>query len=102
MKLSRLALAIAVMPGLSLAAEPYVAEPLVVTSGRLAEPQAQATAATTVFERDDIERLQVSSVTELLTCRRSMSSRLNTVVAAVACACGSARRPEVTTSGSAT
>lgn len=66
MKLSRLALAIAVMPGLSLAAEPYVAEPLVVTSGRLAEPQAQATAATTVFERDDIERLQVSSVTELL------------------------------------
>ncbi len=66
MKLSRLALAIAVMPGLSLAAEPYVAEPLVVTSGRLAEPQARATAATTVFERDDIERLQVSSVTELL------------------------------------
>lgn len=66
MKLSRLALAIAVMPGLSLAAEPYVAEPLVVTSGRLAEPQAQATAATTVFKRDDIERLQVSSVTELL------------------------------------
>lgn len=43
-----------------------MAEPLVVTSGRLAEPQAQATAATTVFERDDIERLQVSSVTELL------------------------------------
>ncbi|SFP67136.1 vitamin B12 transporter [Ectopseudomonas composti] len=66
MKLSRLALAIAVMPGLSLAAEPYVAEPLVVTSGRLAEPQAQATAATTVFERDDIERLQVSSVPDLL------------------------------------
>nr|WP_100549118.1 MULTISPECIES: TonB-dependent receptor [unclassified Pseudomonas] len=66
MKLSRLALAIAFMPGLSLAAEPYVAEPLVVTSGRLAEPQAQATAATTVFKRDDIERLQVSSVTELL------------------------------------
>ena len=31
MKLSRLALAIAVMPGLSLAAEPYLAEPLVVT-----------------------------------------------------------------------
>lgn len=66
MKLSRLALAIAVMPGLALAAEPYTTEPLVVTSGRLAEPQAQATAATTVFERDDIERLQASSVTELL------------------------------------
>lgn len=66
MKLSRLALAIAVMPGLSLAVEPYVAEPLVVTSGRQAEPQTQATAATTVFERDDIERLQVSSVPDLL------------------------------------
>lgn len=66
MKLSRLALAIAVMPGLALAAEPYTTEPLVVTSGRLAEPQAQATAATTVFERDDIERLQASSVSELL------------------------------------
>jgi vitamin B12 transporter len=66
MKLSPLALAIAVLSGLSLAAEPYVAEPLVITSGRLAEPQAQATAATTVFERADIERLQVSSVAELL------------------------------------
>ncbi|MFT0624157.1 TonB-dependent receptor domain-containing protein [Ectopseudomonas guguanensis] len=66
MKLSRLALAIAVLPGLATAAEPYVTEPLVVTSGRLAEPQAQATAATTVFEREDIERLQVGSVAELL------------------------------------
>ncbi|MBN7822908.1 TonB-dependent receptor plug domain-containing protein, partial [Bowmanella yangjiangensis] len=52
--------------GLSLASEPYVAESLVITSGRMPEPQAQATAATTVFERDDIERLQVSSVAELL------------------------------------
>lgn len=66
MKLSRLALAIAVMPAVALSAEPYVTEPLVVTSGRLAEPQAQATAAATVFERADIERLQVSSVAELL------------------------------------
>lgn len=66
MKLSRLALALAVLPGFALAAEPYTAEPLVITSGRLAEPQAQTTAATTVFERADIERLQVSSVTELL------------------------------------
>lgn len=64
MKLSPLA--IAVLPGLALAAEPYAAEPLVITSGRLAEPQAQATAATTVFERADIERLQVSSVPDLL------------------------------------
>ncbi|MFY1020639.1 TonB-dependent receptor domain-containing protein [Ectopseudomonas khazarica] len=66
MRASRLALAIAVLPGLSLASEPYVAEPLVITSGRMPEPQAQATAATTVFERDDIERLQVSSVPDLL------------------------------------
>ncbi|WP_333984649.1 TonB-dependent receptor domain-containing protein [Ectopseudomonas khazarica] len=66
MRASRLALAIAVLPGLSLASEPYVAEPLVITSGRTPEPQAQATAASTVFERDDIERLQVSSVAELL------------------------------------
>lgn len=66
MKLSRLALAIAVMPAIALAAEPYVSAPLVITSGRQAEPQAQATAAATVFEREDIERLQVSSVAELL------------------------------------
>lgn len=66
MRASRLALAIAVLPGLSLASEPYVAEPLVITSGRTPEPQAQATAASTVFERADIERLQVSSVAELL------------------------------------
>lgn len=66
MKLSRLALAISFMPAALLAAEPYASEPLVITSGRLAEPQVQATAATTVFTRQDIERLQVSSVTELL------------------------------------
>ena len=66
MKLPLLALAIAVTPGLSQAAEPYLAEPLVVTSGRLSEPQAQATAASTVFERADIERLQASSVPDLL------------------------------------
>lgn len=66
MKLSRLTLAIALAPALSWAAEPYLSEPLVVTSGRQAEPQAQATAATTVFQRADIERLQVSSVAELL------------------------------------
>ncbi|MDP9941903.1 TonB-dependent receptor domain-containing protein [Ectopseudomonas alcaliphila] len=66
MTLSRLALAISFMPAALLAAEPYVSEPLVITSGRLAEPQAQTTAATTVFERADIERLQVSSVAELL------------------------------------
>ena len=67
MKLPLLALAIAVTPGLSQAAEPYLAEPLVVTSGRLSEPQAQATAASSVFTREDIERLQVRSVPQLLT-----------------------------------
>ncbi|MBZ9664682.1 TonB-dependent receptor [Pseudomonas sp. LMG 31766] len=66
MKLSRLALAISFMPAALLAAEPYLSEPLVITSGRLAEPQTQATAATSVFTRQDIERLQVSSVVELL------------------------------------
>ncbi|MGP0173420.1 TonB-dependent receptor domain-containing protein [Pseudomonas sp. NCHU5208] len=66
MKLSRLALAIALVPALSPAAEPYVTEPLVVTSGRQAEPQAQATAATSVFTREDIERLQARSVPQLL------------------------------------
>lgn len=66
MKLSRLALAISLMPAALLAAEPYASEPLVITSGRLAEPQVQATAATSVFTRQDIERLQVRSVAELL------------------------------------
>ncbi|WPC04569.1 TonB-dependent receptor [Pseudomonas benzenivorans] len=69
MKLSRLALAVTLTPGLTLAAnpaEPYQAPPLVVTSGRQAEPQRQATAATSVFTRQDIERLQVRSVPELL------------------------------------
>jgi vitamin B12 transporter len=37
-----------------------------VTSGRQVEPQRQATAATTLFTRQDIERLQVRSVPELL------------------------------------
>jgi vitamin B12 transporter len=40
---------------------------LVITSGRIAEPLNQATAAATVFTRADIERLQPSSITDLLT-----------------------------------
>ncbi|MEH6366453.1 MULTISPECIES: TonB-dependent receptor domain-containing protein [Pseudomonas] len=69
MKLSRLTLAIALAPCLANAADStdvYQASPLVVTSGRQAEPVAKATAATSVFERKDIERLQVRSVAELL------------------------------------
>ncbi|NQD93419.1 TonB-dependent receptor, partial [Pseudomonas sp. CrR25] len=65
MKLSRIALAVALAP-LTALAEPVELSPLVITSGRSAEPQQQATAATSVFTRQDIERLQPSSVAELL------------------------------------
>lgn len=72
MKLSRLALAVSLLPGSLLAAESgdsadlYQIPSLVITSGRQPEPREQATAATTVFTRDDIDRLQVQSVPELL------------------------------------
>ncbi|MGE6793202.1 TonB-dependent receptor domain-containing protein [Pseudomonas guineae] len=67
MKLSRLALAVAVaLTPLAAHADPLEPQPLIVTSGRHAEPIQQATAATTVFTRQDIERLQVRSVAELL------------------------------------
>lgn len=72
MKLSRLALAVALLPATGFAAEPETYDDalklpaLVVTSGRQVEPQRQATAATTVFTRKDIERLQARSVPELL------------------------------------
>ncbi|WP_160089310.1 TonB-dependent receptor domain-containing protein [Pseudomonas sp. 9AZ] len=65
MKMSRLALVVALMP-LAAHADPLELQPLVVTSGRHAEPVQQTTAATTVFTRKDIERLQVRSVAELL------------------------------------
>nr|WP_186343966.1 TonB-dependent receptor [Pseudomonas peli] len=63
--MSRLALVVALMP-LAAHADPLELQPLVVTSGRHAEPVQQTTAATTVFTRKDIERLQVRSVAELL------------------------------------
>jgi len=72
MKLSRLALAIALAPGLALASEPTDFDQqlklpaLVVTSGRQVEQRAEASAAVSVFTREDIERLQPSSVAELL------------------------------------
>jgi vitamin B12 transporter len=73
MKVSRLALAVSVLPASLLAAEQPTsfdeqlkAPALVITSGRQAEPRAQATTLTTVFTRNDIERLQPSSVGELL------------------------------------
>ncbi|SDH68534.1 TonB-dependent receptor domain-containing protein [Pseudomonas panipatensis] len=73
MKLSRLALAAALLPGAAIAddsaspAERALKLPdQIVTSARQAEPRAQATSANTVFTRDDIERLQARSVPELL------------------------------------
>lgn len=70
MKLSRLALAVAVLPGASFAADSadqaYKLPDMVITSARTAQPREQATSANTVFTRDDIERLQARSVPELL------------------------------------
>jgi vitamin B12 transporter len=71
-KLSPLALAVALLP-LAAHAEPASSDQdalklpdLVITSGRQVETRQQATAATSVFTRQDIERLQVRSVAELL------------------------------------
>lgn len=72
MKLTRLALAASLFPGMALAdgATPtddvYALPALVITSGRQVQPRAQATSANSVFTRKDIERLQVRSVPELL------------------------------------
>lgn len=69
MKLSRLGLAVVLAPNLALAASDtssYELPPLVVTSGRQAEAANRATAAITVFERKDIERLQAGDVLDLL------------------------------------
>ena len=72
MKFHPLALAVALLPLTTHAessdsADAVQAPALVITSGRKAEPKAQATAATTVFTRQDIERLQARNVDELLT-----------------------------------
>lgn len=68
MNLSRIALAVALLPGVSaFAAEIEHELPnMLITSARQAEPRAQATAANTLFTRADIERLQARSVPELL------------------------------------
>jgi len=69
---SRLALAALLLPAPLLAAEPADAPPAyrlptqAVTSPKSADFAELASAAATVFERDDIERLQVQSVPELL------------------------------------
>ncbi|MCQ4265314.1 TonB-dependent receptor [Stutzerimonas stutzeri] len=66
MKLSRLALAVALLPGMQVFAAEQELPSMLITSARQAEPRAQATAANTVFTRSDIERLQARSVPELL------------------------------------
>lgn len=68
MKMSRLALAVALLPGAQAVAADTSHElpSMLVTSARQAEPRTQATAANTVFSRADIERLQARSVPELL------------------------------------
>ncbi len=68
MKLSRLALALALLPSAPAFAQSaeYTLPEMLITSARQAEPRTSATAANTVFVRADIERLQVRSVPELL------------------------------------
>jgi vitamin B12 transporter len=66
MKLSRLALAVALLPSVQVFAAEQELPSMLITSARQAEPRAQATAANTVFTRADIERLQARSVPELL------------------------------------
>lgn len=68
MKLSRLALAVALLPGAQAFATDARHElpNMLITSARQAESRAQATAANTVFTRAAIERLQARSVPELL------------------------------------
>lgn len=73
MKRLTLAVTITALPFTALADTPgdstdaYQAPALVVTSGRQVEPKQTAVAATSVFTRADIERLQVRTVDELLT-----------------------------------
>ncbi|MFG3692055.1 TonB-dependent receptor domain-containing protein [Stutzerimonas stutzeri] len=71
MKLTRLALAVALLPAPQAFADTNMADSyqlpnMLITSARQAEPRAQATAANTVFTRADIERLQARSLPELL------------------------------------
>ncbi len=72
MKLSRLALAVALLPVANLYAAEKIEAALklsdsVITSNRTAEERKDSTAAVTVFTRTDIDRLQPVSVSDLLT-----------------------------------
>ena len=72
MKLSRLALAVALLPAANLYAADKTEEALklsdsVITANRTAEDRKDSTAAVTVFTRADIDRLQPVNVADLLT-----------------------------------
>ncbi|MFA5679559.1 MAG: TonB-dependent receptor [Pseudomonas sp.] len=73
MKLSRLALSIALLPGLALADQPASQEQALklsntlITASRAVEQRSDSSAASTVFTRADIERLRPASVPQLLT-----------------------------------
>ena len=71
MKLSRLALAIALLPAAQLYAADKTEEAIklsetVITANRTAEDRKDSTAAVTVFTRADIDRLQPTNVADLL------------------------------------
>ncbi|KAF1072829.1 MAG: Vitamin B12 transporter BtuB [Pseudomonas citronellolis] len=69
MNLSRIALAMALLPGAVLADssdDAYRLPDSLITGARQAQPRNLASSASTVFTHDDIERLQARSVPELL------------------------------------
>lgn len=71
MKLSRLALAVALLPAANLYAADKIEEAIklsetVITANRTAEDRKDSTAAVTVFTRADIDRLQPTNVADLL------------------------------------
>src|SRR5690606_3106955 len=72
MKLSRIALAVALAPSLALAAQPASQEQALklsdtlITANRVVEQRDNSSAASTIFTRVDIERLQPTNVADLL------------------------------------
>ena len=64
MKLSPLALAVALLPSIAAALEPYQAPPMVITRGTALEKPAPA--STRVIDRNEIERSAASSLIEVL------------------------------------
>ena len=70
MKLSRIALAVALLPAANLYAADKIEEAIklsetVVTANRTAEDRKDSTAAVTEFTRADIDRLQPTNVADL-------------------------------------